>query len=190
MKQVLAGVLGGFQSLQANDVREVPVDRLTALAASQVARAKEAERTAALCSLGVDLIRFKLAHIPGAKADAEDKLCAVLSWKNAESMSSWNLKVSAGRRYAVARWAIQEWAIDVCPSCLGAKEMKAHDIEGAQPMLICVTCSGTGKRRYSDQERLDALGGEFDRAMNIAHGIIGRAEQLAVQRAKELLERT
>lgn len=195
MKIAFAQVLGGFQGLGNDDARERPVDRLAALAASQIARSKDSERSAALCSLGVDLIRFKLANIPAAKADAEDKLCAILGWRTADEKSTWDLHVSAGRRHSIARWAIQEWALDLCPVCKGATEIPDHSLperEGRQPMKCCpgapIGCGGTGRRRYTDAERVEAMGQAFDKAMAVAHSIIGRSESIAVKQAKEMLE--
>lgn len=193
MREAFAGVLGGYQGLGSDDSRERPIDRLAALAAAQIVRAKDAERTAALASLGVDLIRFKLANQASAKHDAEDKLSAVLAWANAAGKSAWGIRTSARERDRISRQAVVEWAIDFCPTCSGKGEIPDHDCHtGAQPMKVCPAdrgCGGTGKRRYSDAERIEAMGESFAKAMAAAHGIIGRAEALAVRQAREMLER-
>lgn len=183
MKQSLAGVLGGFQSLGSDASRERPVDRLTALAAIQIRNASDASRTAFLCSLGVDLISFKYAHRAASKADAEDKLAAALSWRKVKG-------VGAKERDKIAAWAVREWAVDVCPSCSGARQVPDKiGVEGLQPMRSCGVCAGSGKRRYDDSERIEAMGDSFSRAMSEAHGLIGRAEALAIDMAKRMLER-
>jgi hypothetical protein len=190
MKLAFAGVLGGFQSLSNDDARERPVDRLAALGAAQIARSKEAERTAALCSLGVDLIRFKFAGIAAARQDAEDQLAVALTWRHKAD------DLSPREKMKVACWAVQEWAGDLCPprpeGCGGAKEVPDHDLrhlEGAQPMRSCPVCRGTGMRLWKDEERIEAMGRPFGVAMSEAHALIAWAESLAIQFGKEQCER-
>lgn len=185
MKLALAAVLGGLQSLGHDEAREKPVDRLGAMAASQIARAKDAERTAALCSLGVDLIRFKFANIEAARLDAEDRLALALTWRHKAD------DLSDRERGRVARWAVREWGIDLCPRCKGAGKTPDFvvPIEGKQPMSECVDCWGSGKRRYTDAERTEAMGQLFAKALDEAHSLIAWAESLAVQRARDQCER-
>lgn len=195
MKGACAAVLAGFQGLGGDDSRERPVDRLAALGVigreipderngRQIARAAIALQEAHLCSLGVDLIGFKFAHRTTAKKDAEDKLALALAWPQ------WKLRITSRERDRVAMWTVMEWAVDMCPRCAGASVIpdQAHR-EGAQPMKPCPECNSTGKRRYSDHERKEALGGVYDKALSVAHGLIGRAEDLAVRGAKTMLER-
>jgi hypothetical protein len=190
MKQSLAGVLSGFQGLGGDDFRERPVDRLAALGAIQIVRGRDAARESTLCSLGVDLIAFKLGHRASSKPDAEDKLSLVLAWTDPEGKNTWKLRLTAKERDRVAVWAVQEWTVDCCPTCNGSAQIPIQqDTDGAQPMKPCPSCDSTGKRRYSDRERIEALGGDFDKAMSTAHGIIGQAEALAVRAAKQMLER-
>jgi hypothetical protein len=154
------------------------------LGAIQIARSREAQHQAFLCSLGVDLISFKFANRPSAKQDSEDKLAIALGW------AQWKLKLSKRAAHEVSIWTVQEWAIDLCPTCKGAGHIPNQErVEGVQPMKPCPSCATTGKRRYSDSERHEALGGPFDKALSVAHGIIGRAEDLAVRQAKTMLER-
>lgn len=184
MREAFAAALGGFQGLGSDDAREKPVDRLTALAASQIARSKDVERQAALCSLGVDLMRFKDANCAGAKLDAEDKLSAALKWRSKQ------FKLSGAQRDVIARWAVMEHAIDLCPTCAGAREVPTHaQVVGQQPMKICPTCIGTGKRHYSDSERIEAMGRAFGREMQEAHRLIAEAVSLAHQMGMRMLER-
>lgn len=188
MKQALALSLAGFQGLGGDDSRERPVDRVAAAGAIQIRHALEAKFNSELRSLGVDLIAFKFGNRASSKADAEDKLAIAIAHFP-------KLRLSAKERTKIAKWAVQEWAIDMCPMCHGAKEVpdsRGIEIEGRQPMKPCPPtngCGGTGKRRYSDAERMEALGAQFDRALSEAHGLIGRAEDLAVRAAKEMLER-
>lgn len=189
MKQSLAAVLTGLQGLGSDEWRERPVDRLAALGAMQINSTTQAARTSLLCSLGVDLIAFKLGGRVGSRGDAEDVLATVLAWP------SWKLKLTASQRDRVARWAVTEWAHDKCQprpfGCGGAKEVPSHDkpVDGRQPMQTCPTCRGTGRRHYSDSERTEALGRTYPEAMDVAHQVIGWAEALAIRYAARLLER-
>lgn len=189
MKIAFAGVLGGLQSLAHDESREKPIDRLGALAAAQISRSKDTERTAALCTLGVDLIRFKFARIAAARLDAEDQLAVAMTWRHkADDLSS-------REQRKVACWAVQEWAGDLCPprpkGCGGAKEVPDHDLEreGTQPMRSCPVCRGTGMRLWTDAERVEAMGHSFAVAMSEAHALIAWAESLAVQRGRDQCER-
>lgn len=201
MKPALIGVLGGLQSLSHDDFCERPVDRLGAMGfiarkvpdernGAQVARSNHEERMAILCSLGVDLIRFKFANIAAARLDAEDMLAMALTWRHKAD------DLSGREKDKVARWAVEEWASDLCPprpaGCGGAKEVPDHDwqkLEGVQPMRSCPVCSGSGKRLWTDAERIEAMGQAFAEAMDEAHALIAWAESLAVQRGKKMLER-
>lgn len=191
MKQALAGVLGGFQNLDHDDSRERPVDRLAAAGAAQIARAQEAEQDALLCSLGVDLIRFKFAGVERAEADAQDQLAGILAWER-----WWRPFPIPGARDldVVATWAVHEWRNDRCPQrprgCGGALEVPTQDgVDGAQRMMVCPICWGVGLRRWTDEERIKAMGQPFDQAMSRAHAVILYAEDLAMRRGREQVER-
>lgn len=177
MRQILAAVLAGFQSLGSDESRERPVDRLGALAYA----ALESE----LASLGVDLIAFKYGHRAASKAPAEAKLALLLA------MPRNRLGLSAKQCSRVARHAVTEYLIDFCPVCRGAKEVPDRSgLEGTQPMKPCDGCGGTGVRRWSDSERSEALGGgDFGRALGLAHGYISKGAALAVSGAVRMLER-
>lgn len=193
MKGAFVGVLGGFQSLDSDESCERPVDRLGALAAAQIARAEESERSVILASLGVDLIRYKFAGVERAGADAEDRLSGIMAWP------SWwtggRVLLDPAQRDVVACWAVHEWAEDRCAprpeGCGGALQVPsaAEPIDGAQPMMVCPTCGGTGKRRWTDAERIEAMGLAFPEGMAQAHKIIAFAEDLAMRRGKEQVER-
>lgn len=199
MKEALVQVLTGLQSLSNDDSRERPVDRLHAVGSSQRRETWDHEtqkfvehlREAHLATLGKNLISFKYAHRADAREPAVNGLADALDGHRLR------LNLRRGTRVRVAAWSIQEWVVDQCPTCTGRKQIPDHDIqglEGRQPMKPCPTCSGTGRRRYEDAERAEALGdsvysGKLDRALSAAHGIIGYAERLAIRSAKELLEK-
>lgn len=187
MKEALAGVLGGFQSLGSDDSCERPVDRLGALGVigRQIGRAEDAARDATLCALGVDLIAFKLGKRESSRPDAEDMLFAILGWQTRDRKSTWGIKANGRERLRIAKWAISEWANENCVPCTGTGI--AIDDRGVS--RGCPACGGMKKRRYTESERWTALGGQFDKAMAAAHGIIGRAEFMAVRHGKEMLER-
>lgn len=191
MKQTLAGVLTGLQGLGDDSARERPINRLAAMGLSQIGanhamaeRGESTARMAVLCALGTDLVAFKFANRAASKLDAEDALIAIMAWK------TWGSKVERKHRPIIARQALMEWAVDFCPSCQSAGSVPDRKgLEGTQPMKPCGDCGGTGKRRYSDSERLAAMGAAHEKGMDIAHRIISWAESLAVRRARELLER-
>lgn len=205
MKAALALALSGFQGLGSDDYRERAVDRLGAAGSVRNAGALEgcrreideqvrvshhAELEAHLNSLGVDLIAFKFGGRVRSRADAEDRLAGILSWPAKDG--GFKLALTSRQRDRVARWAVQEWTDDTCSQCKGAKESPDHEragLEGPQRMKACPTCAGTGRRRYSDEERRAAMGEEFRKAMYEAHGIIGRAESMALRTAAGMLER-
>lgn len=185
MKEALVSVLTGLQSLGSDDVNERPLDRLHAMAAAKNYTAGE---EAVLTSLGRDLIAFKFAHRVDSRDQAIKNLADALGW------ASFKLGLHGKNRKRIASWAVQEWVIDFCPSCSGKCEVPMHleqSIEGRQPMKQCPTCRGTGKRRYSDEERKEALGdlNRLERGLFVAHGVIGWAEAAAVRSANHLLER-
>jgi hypothetical protein len=195
MKFALAVTLGGFQGLGSTpDNRERPVDRLTAMARaegpverrnqSQCERGDRAAMESFLCSLGVDLIAFKFGHRVASKSEAELKLAIALKWKQ------YGLKLTVAQSEKIAAWAVMEWALDFCPTCRGAKEIPNYqDVDGRQPMKPCTSCEGTGLRRYTDAERVEAMGQTFDRAIGWAQSLIAQSEALAVKLTKERLER-
>jgi hypothetical protein len=188
MKEAFAGVLGGLQGLGSDDYRERPVDRLTALGAiqrrdGQAARGAEAERTALLNALGVRLVAFKFGNCATSRADAEDMLEDILRWP------TWGLSITTRQRPTIARQAIIEFAIDQCPTCFGAREEPMIEAEGTRPMMVCTGCAGSGKRRYSDAERVAAMGKAFAQEMETAHRIMGWAEALAVRNGMKMLEK-
>jgi hypothetical protein len=195
MKLSLAVTLGGLQGLGSTpDNRERPVDRLTALARaegpverrsmSQCERGDHAAQESFLCSLGGDLIAFKFGNRAPSKSEAEVKLAIALGWKQ------YGLKLKPAQLERIARCALMEWALDLCLTCRGAKEIPNYqDVDGAQPMKVCPECSGTGLRRYSDSERTEAMGEAYAKAMGWAHSLIAQSEALCVRLTRERLER-
>lgn len=184
MKSAYVGVLTGFQNLGWDEAREKPVDRLTAISAVQNATANRTLNTAHLCSMGKDLVAFKFSHRPASRDAAVTALAATLKDKK-------GLGLSDVARWRVASHAIHEFAIDLCPACLGAKEVPDHDAprDGPQPMKACVTCHSTGRRHYTDAERIQAMGEAYERAMYEAHSLIATATALAFELAHKTLGR-
>lgn len=205
MKEAFAAALGGFQSLGHDDVCERPVDRVGALGAgartgpdetrdgAMVERGNHALRMAHLASLGVELVRFKHSMIEGARADAEDKLSAILAWPTWWALG--RVALDPAQRDVVAWWAVHEWAEERCPprpeGCGGALVVPSSQapIDGAQPTITCPKCGGVGKRKWSDEERAKAMGDPFAIAMDHAHRIIAHAESLGTRRGMEMLDR-
>lgn len=178
MREALASVLSGLSSLQEDDYRERPVDRLHALAA--------AERGSKLAELGVSIVALKAANRADEYVRSVDRLAHFLRLIKP--------RPNAEMRIRIARQAVMEHIVDFCPTCKGTGEIPDQEgLEGAQRMKPCPECQGHGKRRYSDRERLDALGvksvREVDRWMAEAMGFIAQAEHEAVRTAKRLLER-
>lgn len=203
MKGLIA-VLAGMTSLSHDDARERPVDRLGAAGfggrvvpdqtreGANVERASHELRQAHLSSLGVDLIRYKFSGAQGAGSDAEDKLSLILGWPT--QWAGRKVGLNAAQRDAVACWAIHEWAKDKCPprpeGCGGAREVpSAEAVQGAQPMMDCPKCKGTGVRLWTNEERVEAMGDVFAVGMDSAHRIIAHAESLAVRTYKKMLEK-
>lgn len=98
--------------------------------------------------------------------------------------------------HAVARAALHQHVIDMCPTCGGKKEIPDHDIpdlNGVQPMKMCPDCNGTGKRRYTDEECADAVIGHVDRKhareqINDALETIQRCEVMAIRHWSKILK--
>lgn len=179
MREALISVLGGFQSLATSDHRERPIDRLGALAYTQIGE----DGRSYLASLGVDLMCVKFAQRASSREPAVLKLAVVLGWR------ANRLKLSANKLEIIARWSIGEWLNLACLHCRGAKEIPVQlGLEGAQPTKECPTCAGTGLNRWTDSERSQALNGDYNQAIDIAHKYIGAAVSEAERGAGRMLE--
>jgi hypothetical protein len=146
-------------NLTYSDEEEKSVDKLIALSLGSVGAGRESH----LNSLGVSLIAFKYAQRPDYFIRAVRQLGHALAWRKVKNRSG------------VAKQAVTEFVIDMCHSCLGAREIS--DREGL--VRPCLTCGASGRRRYSDEERKGIPG----KAMSEAHGIISLAVSVAVQGA-------
>ena len=195
MREALAKALSGPINLD-EQAHERPVDRLHALASAQIERANRTARASKLSALGVSLIALKHANRADEYARAIDRLAECLTWR-------WPKK-SAFVRVTVSRQAVMEHCVDFCPRCNGTGEVPAQvGLDGAQRMKPCPSqdadgdsgCGGTGKRRYTDEERRInlllkpedyRLGAEM---MAEAMALISVAEDQAVRSAKRLLEK-
>lgn len=189
MREALAKALSGPINLD-EQAHERPVDRLHALASSQIYRANSvrAARASKLSALGVSLIALKHANRADEYARAIDRLAECLTWCRP--------KAGALLRVNVSRQAVMEHIVDACPRCSGTGEVPAQDgLDGAQRMKPCPECGGHGKRRYTDEERrINLLLKPEDyragaRLMAEAMAMISLAEDEAIRTAKRLLER-
>lgn len=149
-------------------------DKLTALSWGSVSNAQRTARESLLNSLGVSLLGFKVAQRPDLFARAASDLQAFLGHTT--------VRVGLENRGKVARAAIREWVIEMCPSCCGTGF--TFDTVGVKK--VCETCKGSTKRRYSNAEReveLGFSGDKADRAMSAAHLIISTSVGFAVWQA-------
>jgi len=157
-------------------------DKLTALAMGSVEGVNRAARESLLNSLGVSLLGFKVAQRPDLFARAASDLQAFLAHPG-------SLRLSHENRGHVARAAIKEWVIDLCPTCCGSGHI--FDSNGVEK--CCNTCGGSLKRRYSDSERAAELGFsgvKADKAMDAAHLLISVAVGFCVWQARRKLHDT
>lgn len=204
MKQSFARALG-LVGL-AWGVHEKPVDRLTAMGAAQIGRAKpnpanvaqvrraqRAQRQSRLASLGVDLIALKFARREISRRLAGVALAEML---DEDLTRAGREPIAVTRLEAIALWAIVEWAEDACPprpgGCGGAGEVPyaGRTTDGAQRMMVCPKCKGTTRRRWEDGERAHAMGAHYEVEMAAAHRLIGDAESLAMHRGIRQLGRS
>lgn len=159
----LARALSGNLTYDPNE--ECSWDRLLALHNGSIG----ASRQSHLNSLGVSLIAFRHAHRADYYLTAVRQLGQALAWRKIKN------------RGAVAKQAITEYVVDMCPSCLGAKEL-ADDRGVTRP---CASCNQTGKRKYHDEER-----GIPGKAMSEAHSLISLSVSIAVRGAMKRLRET
>jgi hypothetical protein len=150
-------------------------DKLTALAMGSVKAEHRAARESLLNSLGVSLLGFKIAQRPDLFARASSGLRDFLGHER--------IKVGLENRGKVARLAIREWVVDICPTCSGS----GHIFDSFGVEKCCGSCGGSLKRRYSDRERETELGfggDKAERAMDKAHLIISAAVGFCVWQAR------
>lgn len=143
---------------------ETSLDKLTALALGSIGPSRESH----LNSLGTSLIAFKHANNTDYYLRAVKGLGHALAWRKVKN------------RGAVARSAIGEWTVDMCPACLGAREIADTNAV----MRPCLPCGQTGKRRYGEEERKGIPG----KAMSEAHSLISLAVSVAIRGAVRRLK--
>lgn len=86
--------------------------------------------------------------------------------------------------YKVAQQAMNEWLFSFCKTCLGAKEVKAGEL-----VVSCKACCGTGVRRYTDQERQQAIGAHMPKQIKAIHDIIGETDRKVSKNIRNKLQR-
>lgn len=196
MKEALAHALSGIASLAEDAWRERPVDRLHALASSQISNGVRTEREAILAALGKSWMALRDARCTKEMPEVLDGLIACLMWSRP--------KPTAKAADKVARWIIIERVHENCPTCRGRKEIPDTDKmggreiaegSGAIPMRECPECKGTGKHIYSNRERIEGMGigaGELHKYQKLlfdAEMWLAQAESQCIRSTKRLLER-
>lgn len=160
-KEDLTRILSGSSRNMAFDTEgeERDVDRVAALGMAQtsahhmrqVENANRAAREAYKVTLGRHVIAFRQANDP----KAHPRVLHMLTIEMAERLKY--IENKAQRIWtarAVARQAIQEHVIDICPVCVGKAEIPAQvGVIGRQVWMKCTTCNGDGKRKYTVFER-------------------------------------
>lgn len=160
-REALLRVLAGPRNLKANRLAECDVDRVGALAIAQmpshharmVESLKRANHDAYMVALGRHVLALRIGNdartyeplLNLLAAEAERRLMYIAD----EDQRAWTAR-------AVARRAIEEIVIDMCPNCSGKRNVPDHDkgeIRGKQPMKVCPSCGGSGNRVYSWFER-------------------------------------
>lgn len=166
MSESIARALAGYVGLGESPSHDAaPVDRLHAIAAAQRPETygERAQEQAYLASLGVDLVRLKLANVAKAYLPCLERLTVALMWRSDA------LRIKEAQASVIAAQCIQEHIVDFCPTCSGRGEIpdpeKVDGREGVVPMKTCPECGGSGVRRYSDAERVEAIG----QARQLAH---------------------
>jgi len=144
--------------------------------------------------MGRDLI----AHIYG---DGEAWRCEI-ALANALRWRENKLKLAPHKALLIARQSILEVRNDKCRVCKGrvdgnkvfsipdADRMAGRDDpDGPVPMRACPQCGGTGKHRWGDSERGEAVSGAeiHARAFSIAHALISDAMKKCLEQYGKFL---
>lgn len=129
-------------------------------AGGQEMAAEEAERTAALVSLGRKAVIFHHGGSVHERAGAIDELLPMLE----------RARNRHGRRIVhfaevvtrcVAAVALEELRADKCTVCHGKGQIQVANVEGRQPTTMCPKCSGGLLRRFNEDERIGRLAREW-----------------------------
>lgn len=197
MREALVRVLTSPTNLDEQDHAERPVDRLHAVASAQYRAIDRARRMAVLVPLGRLLLPIVDGKSDRFRKEAEKALSLCLSW------AEYRLRLHKDIRGAVAKQAIHEAQNARCPTCKGITDVKdgicsIPDLEkmaghrvwiGPVPLKPCPACNGTGKRRFTDDERamvvLDAV--RYAEALAVAHSIISEATSVVLDQYRNIL---
>ena len=120
--------------LEPSDIREVPIDRIGALARST--------------KLGGLLWRWKYG-----KQECRGAVLSELLVKARKRTKIGKFHKDHSVLEKVCRQALLEWYRPQCRACRGAREVVLGDRK-----VICPRCNGVGVHTYSDRERLDGMG--------------------------------
>lgn len=208
-----AGAVGGAQVAEVFQIPTAAHTRVVGMHKVRVEGGRNldadgAHRIVAQVSLGKHSVLFRLGHDPKERAGVIDELSIMLKRsRNKGRTVPFSMKVCR----LIAAAACDELALDMCPTCWGAGEvrMKGAEIEGRQPMTVCPTCSGAKRRRYTEDERIARLakawGGDAKRnakelrahkrlheiiaAIDSAKGMLIESERVAVEEVARMSER-
>jgi hypothetical protein len=183
--EALAVALAGYTTLGESANGSIrPVDRLHAVGAAQrmatYADRRNAQRTARIAELGVDLMRYTRGGIDGAQGDCVEGLAGLLGKGLAPDAA-----------ILVAIQAISEFHSPNCKVCKGRRDESGftvvpnpeieHKLDGPVPTVVCPSCRGTGARLWTDTERSKSMGcnaGRLRNRMAEAHYLISEAISL------------
>ena len=141
----------------------------------QVENAQRAVKQAALVTLGMRTMALKYANRSDIYQDAVERLSQELLGPLKYIDEAERTEIARD----LARAALQEHVIDMCPTCKSSGEIPDCDQkEGMQPMKMCPTCAGTGGRAYSEAER----------ALSLDQDINGKVVRYGFRAAIEIIQ--
>lgn len=178
-REALARALTGTVGLGESPSHDAaPVDRLHAVGAAQ--------RASQLAVLGFELVRLKNSNVAEAYGPCKDGLADFLMERCD------NLNIKRPQAEIIAAQVVMEFVIDYCHACGGRGETpdtsRSDGRDGAVPMKACGVCGGVGVRRYTDDERAQAIGDarKLQRAFSEAHAILAGAVREALWNYRRL----
>lgn len=194
MRELLAQVLTSPVSLQEDEWRERPVDRLHAIACAQASTGRYN-----LSLIGRHVFAFYVLP-PDDKESGPALVKAREALANALLAPGHKLGLTHETAHLVALQALREGRDATCRTCKGRKDaMGFHSVpdvkklagwregDGPVPMTLCPACDGTGKHRFSDREREQMVGADAPKAFSVAHSLISRAIDTLERKARKLL---
>lgn len=202
MSESLARALGGHTGLGESPSHDAaPVDRLHAVAAAQrketYADCRDASAASFLASLGRDLYSLINADGERWRWRCEIGLANALRW------DQYRLSLTPETAMFVAIQTIKEVKNDRCRVCNGRTDEYGifsipdsdrmagrEQADGPIPMRPCPQCGGTGKHRFSDEERAATVGeaARFTRAFDMAHALISQSIREVLRGSRQYMK--